>query len=585
MATLTTSYQKVKETKLGSWGYGTLYLRTYAKYNSQDKINAKTTYSVQSRIYNNGTYCYSGNCYNVLQGETKKDNVRIDFENGEITLGTVTNTVTHNTDGSKSISLTNTFKCYALGSTTYKANVTVDLPIINRMDKATGLDFDIGSATLITITRYNPNFTRTVVASIGTFKETLIEKGTDTQISWQPEASDLYKQVTKANTGTITLTTTTYNGNTVIGTTTNTLKCRVTESNPIINSVAITDSLSIIEENILVRHMSKPTFTINAEALNEATITSYSVTELNSSGKTDTSNAITLNNTVTNNSFLVKVTDSRGNSTSANFSAENFIEYVLPAIAKLDLVRTGENLDQIKALISGVWFNQAINDVENTIVLKYRYKTNDGEYSDYIDIVEVPTENQFIVETIFNPDDGFDTNSVFTIEVVAIDNLTRGNLTSPIGKAIPLTDHWNENDKDYYNINAEIQQYGVPLFGDQKILWEGASYLNATQSAKLAEPISKQKHGIVLAWSGYVDGAATNTRWNYNFIPKEHVKYGNGNGVACIMASASFGQIGNKYIYVFDDKIDGYSSNNTSGTTNGITWANNTFVLRYVLGV
>jgi len=587
---LTTSYKKIKETKLGSWGYGTIYLRTYAKINSQDKEKNTSSYSVQSKIYNDGEYCFSGNCYNVLQGETKKDNVTLYFTaNSEITLGTVTKSVTHNTDGSKSISLTNTFKSYATGSTTYKANETVDLPTINRMDKATGLDFDIGSATNITITRYNTNYVRTVVASIGTFSETLLEKGTDTLIPWQPNASELYEQVPNSNTGTITLTTTTYDksGN-VIGTpVSTTLKCRVTDSNPVISNVTITDSLSIVSNNILVRYMSKPTFEIEAEALNGATIANYSVTELNSTEKTATDSKIVLDNTVTNNSFVVKVTDSRGNTTSATFSATNFIEYILPAISKLDLVRTGENLDQIQASVTGVWFNKAINGSTNTIALKYRYKTSNGEYSDYIEIAEVPTESQFIVETLLNPPSGFDTNSIYTIEVVATDNLTKGNLSNLIGKAIPLIDHWNENDKDYYNINAEIQQHGVPLFGEQKVLWEGEHYMNASQTITLSEKVSEQKNGILLVWShyDYNNNVALDGRWVYTFLPKIHTTISNGGGVPCILASAGFAVTGNKYVYVTDDTITGYSSNNTNGTTNGITWNNKAFVLRYVLGV
>lgn len=587
--TLTKSYQRVKQTKIGSWGYGTLYLRTYAKYDSQAISTGKSVASIQSRIYNDGTYCYSGNCYNTLQGTKVKNNVSIDFTgNSEITLGTVTQTVTHNEDGNASLALTNTFKCYATGSTTYSANDTVNLPKINRMDKATGLDFDIGSATNITITRYNTNYVRTVVASIGTFSETLLEKGTDTLIPWQPNASKLYEQIPNSNTGTITLTTTTYDssGN-VIGTTTSTLKCRVTDSNPVINSVNITDSLAVVASDTIVRYMSKPKVTINASGVNGASIVSYSVTELNSSKKTNSTNEIILENTVTNNSFLVEVTDSRGNTTPANFSAEKFIEYILPAISKLDLVRTGENLDQVQASISGVWFNQALNGTANTISLKYRYKTSNGDYSDYIEIAEVPTESQFIVETLLNPPSGFDTNSIYTIEVVSTDRLTSGNLSNLIGKAIPLIDHWNENDKDFYNINAEIQQHGVPLFGEQKVLWEGEHYMNATQTITLSEKVSEQKNGILLVWChyDYNNNVALDGRWVYTFLPKIHTAISGGGGVPCILASAGFAVTGNKYVYVTDNTITGYSSNNTNGTTNGITWNNKAFVLRYVLGI
>lgn len=483
---LTTSYQKVKETKMGSWGYGTLYLRTYAKINSQSIGNNQSSVSIQSRVYNNGSWCESGNCYNTLMGTKVKNNVWLTFESGEITLGTVTSTYTHNIDGSKSISLTNTFKCYALGSTTFNANTTVELPKINRMDKATGLDFDIGSSTLVTITRYNSAYTRSVVASIGTYQETLMEKGTDTQIGWQPDADTLYEQVPNSNIGTITLTTTTYSGDTVIGTQTSTLKCRVTESNPTISAVIITDNLSIVSENTLVRYLSIPKFEIRALPQNYATITSYSIAELNSTEMSSSENVIILQNTVKNNSFTVKVTDSRGNSSTTTITASDFIEYNLPAISKLDLIRVGENLNEIQASINGIWYNKEINGIMNTASLKYRYKTSDTEYSEYIDIPEEITQEQFYIDTLFNPSDGFDVNSIYTIEVVITDNLTSGNLTGVIGKAIPLTDHWNDGEKDYYNINAEIQQYGKPITEKDLIMLRtyGDYTINATNTVE-----------------------------------------------------------------------------------------------------
>lgn len=575
---LTSSYKKVDEKKMGDWGYGTLYLRLYAKFNEENKI------MLQSRVYNNGTVCYSYNCYATIQDEDVKENEYINFTSKkEVTLGTVT-------VDAETLTAEATFRCFGFGlSNTFTVSETVTLPA----DKATGLDFDIGGSTIITVTRYNDSNTRTVELIFGDISKTLIEKSTETQITWNPEYSgltdsDLYKQIPDSNTGTITLKTTTYDkDNNVIGEPiSTTFKCRVVDSNPVINGVEITDSLAVLANDTLIRYMSKPKLAIDASGVNESSIVSYSVTELNSAKITSDSNEIVLDNTITNNSFLVEVTDSRGNTTPATFSAEKFIEYILPAISKLDLVRTGENLDQVQANITGVWFNQSLNETSNAISLKYRYKTSTGEYSDYIDITEVPTEAQFVVETLLTPDGGFDTNSVYTIEVVATDSLTSGSLSNLIGKATPLIDHWNENDKDYYNINAEIQQYGSRIFNPQKVLWNGASYMNESQTIELSEKVSEQNNGIVLVWCRYADETAKDDSFNFTFIPKQWVTLKGGYGVTSIIAGTAFSPIGSKYVYVSDDHITGNAKNSQSSTTtNGVTYDNSKFVLRYVIGV
>ena len=583
---LTNSYQLVKETKMGSWGYGTIYLRTYAKVNSQSAETNKSSVSIQSRVYNNGTYCWSGNCYNTLMGEKKKNNVSIDFTGkSEITLGTVTKEYTHDDAGNKSISLTNSFSCYALSGTFY-ADATVDLPVINRKDKATGLDFDIGSSTMITVTRYNSSFTRTVVATLGSFSETIMEKSQETQKTWSPTASDLYNQLPNSNTGIIKLTTTTYNGDTVIGTTESELKCRVVDSNPVVDAVSIVASNVVtgLADNLLVRYVTLPKFTITATPKNGASISKYEVTELNSTTLTSTSNVITATEPVKNNSFVITVTDSRGNSGSLEVASDNFIPYFLRAISGAKVVRTGEDLDKVEATIDGVWYNGKFGASSNHMQILYRYKLSGGDYSEYKLLTSTPQASNFSFTAEL--EETFDTDKVYSIQFRLDDYLGSATLEVPLAKAIPLTDHWNEDGKDYYNINAEIQQNGIPIIKGQKILWEGASYMNEGQTATLNEKVSEQHSGVVLVWSRYTNATAQNDSFNFTFIPKSFVAMWGGYGTTSIIAGSGFNPVGSKYVYVSDTKVTGNAVNNQSSkTVNGITFVNNNFVLRYVIGV
>lgn len=51
------------------------------------------------------------------------------------------------------------------------------------------------------------------------------------------------------------------------------------------------------------------------------------------------------------------------------------------------------------------------------------------------------------------------------------------------------------------------------------------------------------------------------------------------------MATPGFGSIASKYVYVYDDRIEGSDNNDGRGTESGVTYANNHWVLDSVIGV
>lgn len=142
--------------------------------------------------------------------------------------------------------------------------------------------------------------------------------------------------------------------------------------------------------------------------------------------------------------------------------------------------------------------------------------------------------------------------------------IVEGNLTLDEAKVSELEAEWERQGK--------------------KILWRGASYMNAAQTAELSEPISAQLNGIILAWSRYNSGAKDEA-WNYTFVPKQHIEFSSSGELSCVIATAGLQQMGCKTLNVSDTVITGHANNNTTGTGSSISWANNAFVLRYVLGV
>lgn len=126
--------------------------------------------------------------------------------------------------------------------------------------------------------------------------------------------------------------------------------------------------------------------------------------------------------------------------------------------------------------------------------------------------------------------------------------------------------------------------------GTGKILWTGSYYMLATQTATFSEPLSQQQSGIVLVFSRYANTVAQDYQYSCHFIPKQLVTAATAAGqtaagVALTMATSKYEYIAGKYIRVTETGVTGDATNNATGTSNGITYNNASFALRYIIGV
>lgn len=118
------------------------------------------------------------------------------------------------------------------------------------------------------------------------------------------------------------------------------------------------------------------------------------------------------------------------------------------------------------------------------------------------------------------------------------------------------------------------------------LLWEGVWYMNASHTVNLSEAVSKQKNGIVLVFSEY-SGGELNTAFQTFFIPKMQVSmFPSGARYSFMLTTSKFGYVGTKDLTITDTQITGSADNTATGTgTAGITFTNNRFCLRHVIGV
>ena len=238
-------------------------------------------------------------------------------------LGTVSQTVSHASDGSKSLTISAVFNIRATLSGTYygsiTASATITLDSIPRASSVSAANATMGSATSISISRASSAFTHTLTYTFGSATGTIVTKTTATSVSWTPPVS-LASQIPKAVTGTCTITCTTYNGSTNIGSKTCTLTLTVPASvKPTITSLtaARVDGDVPSSWGIYVQTKSKATLTINgASGSYGSTITAYSIS---GGGYTSTASSFTtgfLNSSGTL-TFTATVTDSRGRTSAA----------------------------------------------------------------------------------------------------------------------------------------------------------------------------------------------------------------------------------------------------------------------------
>lgn len=289
---------------------------------SQSKNVSANTSTVTCKLYlvNDWTLNISGRSDNTctIDGSAQTFSSPAISTTGTHLLGTVSRTVNHASDGSKSLAISAVFQIRATLSGTYYGTITasanITLDSIPRASSVSAANMTMGSAGTISINRASSAFTHTLTYSFGNTNGTIATKTTASSVSWTPALS-LASQITNAISGTCTITCTTYNGNTNIGSKTCTLTLSIPASvKPTISSLTASriDGEVPSTWGIYVQTKSKVKLTINGAAGSYgSTIKSYSITGGGYSGSASTLTTGFLNNSGTI-TFKATVTDSRG---------------------------------------------------------------------------------------------------------------------------------------------------------------------------------------------------------------------------------------------------------------------------------
>ena len=371
----------------------------------------------------------------------------------------------HNNDGTKSIEFYAEIEASSYGVASSVGGIFY-LSTIPRTSSISATSANIEETTAININRASDSFTHTITYSFSGLSGTIATKTGSTSLGWTIPSS-FYAKIPNAKSGTVTLTCTTYNGNTSIGTSTCTFtaiasesRCKPTLTATVIDTNSTTIALTGSNAK-LIRYKSTAKVTASPTARNSASISKVTV-----NGTTINNNTISIAN-CSATSFSVVATDSRGYSTTVNLTP-TVVNYI-PLTINANAFRPSPTTGEIDLEYSGNYFNGDFGSSSNTLTVSWKYRVRySGSYTDgTISIAPTITNNTYKLNqkslgTIFTY------TNVYEIQITAQDKLTTINTTIVVPQGIPIV-NWGE---DFFNVNGTITQNGTAEVLSAEVLYE-----------------------------------------------------------------------------------------------------------------
>ena len=370
-----------------------------------------------------------------------------------------TGDVAHNSDGSKSISvsvyLTNGSASYL--PTQYPSSSplymgSVSLTTIPRASSVSCSTADIGSNATISISRASSSFTHTLSYSFGSLTGTIATKTSSTSVSWTIPTT-FYAQIPNDKSGTGTITCDTYNGSTLIGSKPTSFTATVNESvsKPTLNPTAVdvntTTTALTGDSSKFIKYYSNASVSTGASARNSATLTSQKIT----CGAKSISSASGTINAVESGSFTFSATDSRGYPTTQTLN-KTLIEYIKLTCSMEAGAPTTDGVATLK--ISGNYWNGTFGALANTLTVQYRYKTQGGSYGSWTTVSATKSNNTYSSTATIS---GLDYRTTYVFQARAVDKLATVNTDEQARRTTPIFD-WSKDD---FRVNGDFTVNGV----------------------------------------------------------------------------------------------------------------------------
>ena len=126
---------------------------------------------------------------------------------------------------------------------------------------------------------------------------------------------------------------------------------------------------------------------------------------------------------------------------------------------------------------------------------------------------------------------------------------------------------WWDGNSGYaiYTKKNKPTAYEVGAMSSTSPLASGTWFMDSHQTVRFTKKISECQHGICLQWQDYANGTANAKDFVYTFIPKAHSARNDGKPLSVLLPIYEQGNGAiTKWIYVYDGKITGYSTNSSA---------------------
>lgn len=479
MATLNSSYQKVGESYCGNGGGTNVYIRLYAKLNSQSIANNNSSINLQTRVYFSGALRTSAvKC--TTDGTTITVNSgSVSYSKGnEYTLQTVTRTISHGSSGaSGNITKGCSWSSY-YSSVNGSTSGTFTLPTIPRYSVISSADnfTDEGDPTIKFTNPSNGYFALKAKIEAGGNTQfiTRTPSAKATSYTFQltnAERIKLRNLASNSNSLTVRFTICAMNGNSELSASYLDRTMTITNANPTFNNFTYKDTNTVVtdligNDQILVKGLSTLQVTISSNnkmvATKQATAKNYVATIDNTNISQDYSESDIVfdMNTLASagtKKLNIRAYDSRNNSTLV-YKDVVVYDYNKPVL-NVTATRLNNFEDTTTLTVNGTFSSLLIDGVEKNTLNKveYRYRQDNGEWGSWTELITTCTDNTFQCTDIILK---LENTSTFDFEVRATDNLTSTtkSVSVDIGKSIFFI---SSNKKACYINGQEILSYEV----------------------------------------------------------------------------------------------------------------------------
>ena len=410
---------------------------------------AANTSTISWRLVGAGTgsgYYMSGNFKVVIAGETVyQSTTRIELRVGTV-VATGTKVLTHNSDGTKTFSASAEAGIYTV-AVNCRGSGNFTLNTIPRASTVTATNGTINDWATVNISRASSAFTHTVSATFGSITTGIATKTNQTSISWVIP-STWYSQIPNAKSGTATVTCQTYNGDTLIGTSTTTFTASIDEEDctPTLSPFVYDTNDETIDltgdDTRVIRYHSNMYCEANPTAKNSASIQN---TVVQCGTSAFVGNSHTFNDAESGN-FTFITTDTRGltRQMTENLTVVNYIH--LTCVMKDSKPDTSGNFT---FEVDGNCFNGSFGVASNTLTVQYRYKAGSGSYSAWANMTVSRSGNTYSATVDIT---GLDYTQTYTFQARATDQLETITTDETAVKTLPVFD-WSGED---FNFNVPV---------------------------------------------------------------------------------------------------------------------------------